>query len=59
MLYILFFNIYLVTENQLNWNLLWIHWCYTIIVRKLDHMLFFQKSIINNKGSIFYKKLYF
>jgi len=46
-------HMYLVAKNQLNFNLLWIHWCYTIVVRKLIHTLSLQKSIINNKGNIF------
>jgi hypothetical protein len=59
MLFILFFHLYLVTKNQLNWNLLSIHWCYIIAIKKLIHTLSFQKSIINNMGNIFKKQLYF
>jgi hypothetical protein len=60
MLFIPSFNIYLVIKNQLNWNLLWMHWCYTIAVRKLVHMLSLQKSTINNhKGNIFKIYIFF
>jgi hypothetical protein len=54
MLIIAFFNLYLVTKNQLNWNLLQIHCYYTIAVRKPIHSLSLQKSIIHNRGNIFF-----
>jgi hypothetical protein len=59
MLFIQFFNIYLVINYQLNSNVLWIYWYYSIAIRKLVHTLSLQKSIINNRGNIFKKKLYF
>jgi hypothetical protein len=55
MLFIPFFNIYLVTKNQLNWNLLWIYWYYTIAIRKPIRTFSLQKPIINNRGNIFKK----
>jgi hypothetical protein len=49
MLFIPFFNIYLITKNQLNWNVLQIYQYYTIAIRKPIHTLSLQKCIINNK----------